>query len=75
MLNQINTLKHLTISLCEPNGDSIISFDVNDHISVIVPNVGDKVCVDGIFRVVTQKVFQYLPNMQTAVVEITLKEN
>lgn len=74
MINKTNRLKYLTISLCEPNGDCIISFEMNDEISVVLPHVGDKVAVDGILREVTEKVFQYLPNIQTAVVEIRLKE-
>ena len=69
-------LKHITITFLEPNGDGIMSFNVNDTLSAIIPNVGDKVHVDaeGRYREVTERCFLFLENTTTIGVQIYLKE-
>lgn len=69
-------LEHITISFCEPNGDAIMSFNINDTISAIIPNVGDKVHVEaeGIFREVSERTFMFLENTRAIAVQIYLKE-
>lgn len=69
-------LKHITITFCDPNGDGIMNFDINDTIPAIIPNVGDKVHVvaEGRYREVSERVFNFLENIETIAVQIYLKE-
>ncbi|MFJ8063296.1 hypothetical protein ACIQYS_01510 [Psychrobacillus sp. NPDC096426] len=70
-------LEHITISFLEPNGDAIMTYSINDTISAIIPNVGDKVHVevDGAWREVSEKTFMFLENTRAIAVQIYLKEN
>lgn len=69
-------LEHITISVCEPNGDGIMTYNVNDTISAMIPNVGDEIYVelDGRYREVSKKTFRFLENIRTIQVQIYLKE-
>lgn len=65
-------LKHIAINFCEPNGDVILNYSINNSLSGLIPNVGDKVNLDGTYRTVIEKAFSYSP--LTIIVKIYLKE-
>lgn len=67
-----NELKHIAISFCEPNGDVILNYDIYNSLSGLIPNVGDKVNLDGTYRKVIEKAFSYSP--LTIIVMIYLEE-
>lgn len=69
-------LEHVTISICEPNGDGIMTYNVNNTISAMIPNVGDEVYVEfeGRYREVLKKTFVFLENIRTIQVLIYLKD-
>lgn len=67
-----NELKYIAINFCEPNGDVIMTYDINDSLSALIPNVGDMVNVEGTYREVTEKSFSYSP--KTIIVMIYLEE-
>lgn len=67
-----NKLKYITINFCEPNGDIILNYDINDSLSALIPNEGDKVNIDGTYRKVIEKTFSYSPI--TIIVMIYLEE-
>lgn len=75
-VRKVATLENITISFCEPNGDGIMSYNINGAISAMIPNVGDKVHVeaDGRYREVSEKAFMFLENTKAIVVQIYLKE-
>jgi hypothetical protein len=71
---ELATLENITVSFCEPNGDGIMSYDINGAISASIPNVGDRVYVeaDGLYRLVSERMFMFLENTQTILVQIYL---
>lgn len=69
-------LEHITISICEPNGDGIMTYNINNTISAMIPNVGEEVYVEheGRFREVFKKSFVFLKNTRAIQVLIYLKD-
>lgn len=67
-----NDLKKVAISFCEPNGDGILNYEINDSLSALIPNVGDLVDVDGTYRKVFEKAFTY--STKTIIVMIYLEK-
>lgn len=65
-------LNNILINFCEPNGDSILNYNIKNSLSGLIPNVGDKVNVDGNYRKVIEKTFSYSP--LTIIVMIYLEE-
>lgn len=65
-------LNNIAINFCESNGDAILTYDINDSLSALIPNVGDKVNLDGTYRKVTERAFNYSP--KTIIVLIYLEE-
>ena len=49
-----------------------MTYDINDSLSALIPNVGDMVNVEGTYREVTEKSFSYSP--KTIIVMIYLEE-
>ena len=65
-------LQKINIFYSEPNGDTIEEHEF-DGVSALIPNVGDKVNIDGTFREVTERAFIF--SDISIIVQITLKES
>ncbi|OXS74868.1 hypothetical protein B1B04_08210 [Lysinibacillus sp. KCTC 33748] len=65
-------LEQININFCEQNGDVIITYDINDSLAALIPNVGDVVNIDGNYRAVSERAFTYSP--RTITVTIYLEE-
>lgn len=67
-----NKLEYLTINFCEPNGDVVMTYDINSGLTTLIPNIGDEANIDGNYRVVTKRSFIY--SSITIIVMIYLEE-
>ncbi|MGE7926805.1 hypothetical protein [Lysinibacillus xylanilyticus] len=56
-------LEEITISFCEQNGDVIMTYDINNSLSALIPNVSDVVNIDGNYRAVSERAFTYSPEI------------
>ncbi|KYG92363.1 hypothetical protein A0U40_05325 [[Bacillus] sp. KCTC 13219] len=67
-------LQGIKVCFCEPNGDSIFEYAIDNALTALVPNVGDRVDldIDGTYREVTERAFSYGP--RTIIVLVYLKE-
>ncbi|WP_427110553.1 hypothetical protein [Lysinibacillus xylanilyticus] len=65
-------LEEITISFCEQNGDVIMTYDINNALSALIPNVSDVVNIDGNYRAVSERAFTYSP--RSIIVTIYLEE-
>ncbi|MFJ8516984.1 hypothetical protein [Lysinibacillus xylanilyticus] len=65
-------LEEITISFCEQNGDVIMTYDINNSLSALIPNVSDVVNIDGSYRAVSERAFTYSP--RSIIVTIYLEE-
>ncbi|MCY9549893.1 hypothetical protein [Lysinibacillus xylanilyticus] len=65
-------LEEITISFCEQNGDVIMTYDINNSLSALIPNVSDVVNIDGNYRAVSERAFTYSP--RSIIVTIYLEE-
>jgi len=65
-------LEEITISFCEQNGDVIMTYDINNSLSALIPNVSDVVNIDGNYRAVSERAFSYSP--RSIIVTIYLEE-
>lgn len=65
-------LEQITISFCEQNGDVIMTYDINNSLSALIPNVGDVVNIDGDYRAVSERAFTY--SSRSIIVTIYLEE-
>ncbi|TQR35953.1 hypothetical protein C7Y47_06620 [Lysinibacillus sphaericus] len=65
-------LEQITISFCEQNGDIIMTYDINNSLSALIPNVGDVVNMDDNYRAVSERTFTYSP--RSIIVTIYLEE-
>lgn len=65
-------LEEITISFCEQNGDVIMTYDINNSLSALIPNVTDVVNIDGNYRAVSERAFTYSP--RSIIVTIYLEE-
>ncbi|MFJ8511531.1 hypothetical protein [Lysinibacillus xylanilyticus] len=65
-------LEEITISFCEQNGDVIMTYDINNSLSALIPNVGDVVNIDGNHSAVSERAFTYSP--RSIIVTIYLEE-
>lgn len=67
-----SNLEQININFCEQNGDVIMTYDINDSLSALIPNVGDVVNIDGNYRAVSERAFTYSP--RSIIVTIYLEE-
>ncbi|KMY32254.1 hypothetical protein ACZ11_08900 [Lysinibacillus xylanilyticus] len=65
-------IEEITISFCEQNGDVIMTYDINNSLSALIPNVSDVVNIDGNYRAVSERAFTYNP--RSIIVTIYLEE-
>ncbi len=65
-------LEEIKISFCEQNGDVIMTYDINNSLSALIPNVSDVVNIDGNYRAVSERAFTYSP--RSIIVTIYLEE-
>ncbi|MFJ7982630.1 hypothetical protein ACIQ1D_20490 [Lysinibacillus xylanilyticus] len=65
-------LEEITIIFCEQNGDVIMTYDFNNSLSALIPNVSDVVNIDGNYRAVSERAFTYSP--KSIIVTIYLEE-
>ncbi|MFJ7183492.1 hypothetical protein [Lysinibacillus xylanilyticus] len=65
-------LEEITISFSEQNGDVIMTYDINNSLSALIPNVSDVVNIDGNYRAVSERAFTYSP--RSIIVTIYLEE-
>ncbi|MFJ7886972.1 hypothetical protein ACIQYL_02655 [Lysinibacillus xylanilyticus] len=65
-------LEEITISFCEQNDDVIMTYDINNSLSALIPNVSDVVNIDGNYRAVSERAFTYSP--RSIIVTIDLEE-
>ncbi|MFB7160259.1 MULTISPECIES: hypothetical protein [unclassified Lysinibacillus] len=67
-----SNLEQININFCEQNGDVIMTYDINDSLSALIPNVGDVVNIDDNYRAVSERAFTYSP--RSILVTIYLEE-
>ncbi|MFJ5563527.1 hypothetical protein [Lysinibacillus xylanilyticus] len=65
-------IEEITVSFCEQNGDVIMTYDINNSLSALIPNVSDVVNIDGNYRAVSERAFTYNP--RSIIVTIYLEE-
>ena len=65
-------IEQITISFCEQNGDVIMTYDISNSLSALIPNVGDVVTIDDNYRAVSERAFTYSP--RSIIVTIYLEE-
>ena len=68
----MRNLEEITISFCEQNGDVIMTYDINNSLSALIPNVSDVVNIDSNYRAVSERAFTYSP--RSIIVTIYLEE-
>lgn len=54
-------LENIHISFCEQNGDEMMSYEINDSLSALIPNIGDVVNIEDNYRTVSERAFTYSP--------------
>ena len=59
---EMAALENITVSFCEPNGDGVMSYDINGTILASIINVrGYRVYfeADGLYRLVSERMFMF----------------
>lgn len=54
-------LENIHISFCEQNGDEMMSYEINDSLSALIPNIGDVINIEDNCRAVSERAFTYSP--------------
>ncbi|MEB2301522.1 hypothetical protein LAV72_18110 [Lysinibacillus xylanilyticus] len=67
-----SNLEQININFCEQNGNVIMTYDINETLSALIPNVGDVVNIDGNYRAVSERAFTY--SARSIIVTIYLEE-